>query len=418
MCIRDRVDPVDSLDLCNGDTAVVDFTTSNGGVDSVTTYSWEITGGDSVFVGGALTGAGNINLPVSNDTNADLVATITVTPTYTNDGVDCTGPSEEFTITVSPTAQVEQVEDIVVCNGDEVAEIVFSTANENGTTIYSWTNDNTIIGLAASDTGDITTFEANNDTNDPITATITVTPSYDTTPLLACTGDPITFTITVNPTAQVDPVDSLDLCNGDTAVIDFTTSNGGVDSVTTYSWAVTGDDIGLPTEGIDNISELVTNSTNDILTATITVTPTYTNDGEPCTGPSEEFTITVSPTAQVEQVEDIVVCNGDEVAEIVFSTANENGTTIYSWTNDNTSIGLAASGTGDITTFEATAGTSPELATITVTPSYDAAEELSCTGDPITFTITVNPTAQVDEPLDYEYCDGDTAEIDLSLIHI
>ena len=79
----------------------------------------------------------------------------------------------------------------------------------------------------------------------------------------------------------------------------------------------------------------------------------------------------------MEGIDPIVVCNGDDIAEIVFSTANENGTTVYSWTNDNTSIGLAASGTGDITTFEATAGTSPELATITVTPSYDAAEELS-----------------------------------------
>ena len=155
--------------------------------------------------------------------------------------------------------------------------------------------------------GNLPEFTAINDTNDPIEAIVTITPTF-TNVGVDCSPPIETFTITVNPTAQVDPVDSLDLCNGDTAVIDFTTSNGGVDSVTTYSWAVTGDDIGLPTEGIDNISELVTNSTNDILTATITVTPTYTNDGEPCTGPSEEFTITVSPTAQVEQVEDIVVC--------------------------------------------------------------------------------------------------------------
>ena len=47
-----------------------------------------------------------------------------------------------------------------------------------------------------------------------------------TDPSLTCEGSSIEFTITVNPTAQVDPVDSLDLCNGDT-VVDFTTSNGG-----------------------------------------------------------------------------------------------------------------------------------------------------------------------------------------------
>ena len=110
---------------------------------------------------------------------------------------------------------------------------------------------------------------------------------------------------------------------------------------------------GLPSTGNDNISQLVTNATNDILTATIEVTPTYTNAGESCTGPSKEFFITVNPTAQVDQVTPIVVCNGDDIADIVFSTANTNGTTIYSWTNDNTSIGLGASGTGNIY-FEAT----------------------------------------------------------------
>ena len=38
-----------------------------------------------------------------------------------------------------------------------------------------------------------------------------------------------------------------------------------------------------------------------------------------------------------------------------------------------------------------------------------------CEGDDFTVTITVNPAAQVGEPLDYEYCDGDTAEITLLL---
>ena len=305
-----QVDLVDSLDLCNGDTAVVDFTTSNGGVDSVTTYSWEITDGDSVFVGGA-SGEGNINLPVINETNADLVATVTVIPTYTNDGVDCTGPSEEFTITVSPTAQVAQVDDIVVCNGDEVAEIEFATTSENDIA-YSWSIDAEIGTQSLTGVGNIPLFEADNDTNDPIVAIVTVTPSNDETdPSLTCEGSSIEFTITVNPTGQVDSVDSLDICNGDTAVVDFTTSNGGIDSVTTYSWEITAGDSVFASgalTGDDNINLPVVNDTDADLVATVTVTPTYTNDGVDCIGPSEEFTITVSPTAQVDQVDDIVVC--------------------------------------------------------------------------------------------------------------
>ncbi|MDR1259699.1 MAG: hypothetical protein LBK65_10580, partial [Tannerellaceae bacterium] len=51
--------------------------------------------------------------------------------------------------------------------------------------------------------------------------------------------------------------------------------------------------------------------------------------------------------------------------------------------NSNTSIGLAASGTGNLPQFTAAqAG----QATITVTPVYNG-----CDGTPRTFTITINP---------------------------
>ena len=44
----------------------------------------------------------------------------------------------------------------------------------------------------------------------------------------------------------------------------------------------------------------------------------------------------------------------------------------YTWTNDDTSIGLAASGTGDIASFTATnTGTAPVIATIVVTPHFE-----------------------------------------------
>ena len=142
-----QVDPVESLDICNEDIAVVDFTTSNGGVDSETTYSWEITSGDSVFASGALTGTGNINLPVANDTNADLVATITVTPTYTNNGVDCTGPSEEFTITVNPTPDIIPFDDLFIPSGSSTNEVTLESNSEN--TTFSWVAvaESGIIGL-------------------------------------------------------------------------------------------------------------------------------------------------------------------------------------------------------------------------------------------------------------------------------
>ncbi|MGI2909615.1 PKD-like domain-containing protein, partial [Tolypothrix sp. VBCCA 56010] len=77
------------------------------------------------------------------------------------------------------------------------------------------------------------------------------------------------------------------------------------------------------------------------------------------------------------------LCNGSSTAAVTFS-----GTaTGYSWTNDTPSIGLPASGSGNIAAFTAVNnGNSPVTATIIVTPAYGA-----CAGSTASFTIRVNP---------------------------
>ena len=69
-------------------------------------------------------------------------------------------------------------------------------------------------------------------------------------------------------------------------------------------------------------------------------------------------------------------------------TSVATGTVTYAWTNSNTSIGLAAAGTGNIPSFTAKNTTNlPIVATISVTPTANA-----CAGNAKTFTITVNPS--------------------------
>ena len=106
------------------------------------------------------------------------------------------------------------------------------------------------------------------------------------------------------------------------------------------------------------------------------------------------FTITVNPLGQVNDPADQVVCNGAAVSPVTFTTNNTGGTTTYSWTNSAPGIGLAASGSGNIATFNAVnTGSSPVAATITVTPRFSNGS-VNCDGPAQTFTITVNPTAQ------------------------
>ena len=68
--------------------------------------------------------------------------------------------------------------------------------------MYTWSNSNPSIGLGPNGIGNIPAFTANNPTNTPRVATITVTPTY-TNGGVTCTGAPVSFTITVNPLPNI-----------------------------------------------------------------------------------------------------------------------------------------------------------------------------------------------------------------------
>jgi hypothetical protein len=107
----------------------------------------------------------------------------------------------------------------------------------------------------------------------------------------------------------------------------------------------------------------------------------------------------------------LTLCSGSSTGLISFSGAF-NGT-VYNWTNDNTSIGLAANGSGDIASFAAiNNGTTAVTATITVTPSYT--NVTTCSGSSTTFTITVYPLATLSNLQTTSVCDGSNATITLN----
>lgn len=133
-----------------------------------------------------------------------------------------------------------------------------------------------------------------------------------------------------------------------------------------------------------NISGCVTNY-QELVTNTWQVTTTYV----------------ALPT--VNAINNQVVCSGSPTSLITFS----GNATTYSWTNSNTAIGLPASGNGNINVFNATNTTAnPITATITVTPLNNP-----CSGPPITFTITVNPSPTVTNPGNQTICPGQASTV-------
>lgn len=357
--LKDFISPI-SLDLTFGGVTINAIGPFCAGASSVT-----LSGSPS---GGTFSGPG-----VSGTTFSPTVAGIgTHTIVYeASAGVNCT-KTASIQVVVNANPSVTDPSDQTVCNGASTNAVTFSSSTTGAT--FNWTNNTTSIGLGASGSGNISAFNAVNTGTSNVVATIEVTATAN-----GCTGSPQSFTITVKPTPTVtDPSDQT-LCNGgSTNAVTFS----GVVAGTTFGWTNNNTTIGLAASGSGNIASFpAVNSGTTNAVATITVTPTANS----CTGSPQQFTITVKPTPTVSDPPDQNYCPGATTSAVNF-TGTVTGTT-FAWTNNNTSIGLGASGSGNLPSFiTVNSGNSNAVATITVTPTAN-----SCSGTPQVFTITVNP---------------------------
>ncbi len=196
--------------------------------------------------------------------------------------------------------------------------------------------------------------------------------------------------VLVNPVPTINTVANAAYCPGATVPASNFTGNPPAPT-TVYNWTRTAGAIGLaPLSGTGNVpSFIATNAGITPVSSTFTVTPSVTAGGKSCPGTPITYTITVNPTPSVNAQTNKTYCSGVATGGITFT-----GTaTSYNWTNTNTLIGLAASGTASPTIpswIPVNLGALPIVGTITVTPVYTNGG-VTCTGTPITFTITVGP---------------------------
>jgi gliding motility-associated-like protein len=275
---------------------------------------------------------------------------------------------------------------IVITEGPQIV----ATVAANAAAICSGAN---AVFTITGTTGNVVTYNLNGGSNTTATiaagtATVTVTAATTAQTLNLVSVSNGACSNTLSGTAAV-------------AINALPTANAGADQTVCAGASVTLTGAGTGTYAWNNsvsngVAFTAVNATTVAITTTYTLTVTNANG---CTATDQvNVTVNVSPTLTA--VNNQTVCNGAQTTAVTFAN-NLTGTT-YAWTNNTASIGLAASGTGNIAAFTATnTGTAPVTATVSVTGT-----NAGCTSAPLTFTISVNPTPTVNNFTAQPVCAG------------
>jgi YVTN family beta-propeller protein len=148
------------LGICAGAPLTLTAVPQNGGTP---TYQWRKNGID-------ISGERAVTFTSSTLADGDI---ITVEMTSNACTTTPTAVSPPTRITIKPAPTINTVGNQTVTAGSNTTPITFTGT---GATSYTWTNDNTATGLAASGVGDIAAFTTTNNTATAITSTVRVTP--------------------------------------------------------------------------------------------------------------------------------------------------------------------------------------------------------------------------------------------------
>jgi gliding motility-associated-like protein len=295
-----------------------------------------------------------------------------------------------FSVTVNVDGiapDVSQPANQIICAGASTNMVSFtSSANiYNAGVIYNWTNTTTSIGLAAAGTGTITSFNAVNNGNSPVTATITVTP-FTSTSNYACSGAPKTFTIQVVPIPFVAD-QNLVVCSGSS--LSYTPT--GVPDGTTYTWVPIAVPAGITgaltvTTPRNTFNPTLVNNTLAPLNVEYTVTPR--TGSSLCSGPTFKITVTVRPRPVVTD-KATTSCSG---SAFEVSPTGVPESTFYTWGVPEVLSGNVSGGNSQASQQYAVTQVLINNGNSTAVIRYTAVPVTSgCSGNPFSVTVTVNP---------------------------
>ena len=332
----------------------------------------------------------------TGSTNSPLVLTNLAPGTYSVTISDALGYEKytSFEIT-QPDKLVATITVPTSCPNQPTYAVSATVTGGNGGNTYAWSGDATDANAASTTVA----MQGTNDCGHEYTVTVNVTDSKN------CKAtDTKKFTVVDNEDPDFTVPADVTICRAADGSFDASVSITGEPDPTTYSDNCTS----TATDFVMTFVNRDTLPTSDLATRILTREWTLTDLCNNST--TKEQKIYINPTVVMDTPADQTICDGEDIAPVTFSTTVTDGTMNYAWTSSNTTTitGLAAAGNGDIpaTTLVNTQATA-QTTTITVTPTYTNNGK-DCVGEPVTFTITVKPSATgMDNLTAYIKCNGD-----------
>lgn len=248
-------------------------------------------------------------------------------------------------VVIKPEAHLSfSLYDQTVCSGDSTVQFTMTSDQPNYWIYWDITDTTNISNITVLSGSGVTpvVFSAllpQNNTNETGTIQIEAT--------VECSTDSAdVHVITVNPqaNANVDPL-FYELCNGETTDIDITSNLDNVQFTWTavYPNTITGAGNGTGS----NIAQTLNNSGSTIDSVQYFVTV----QNAACPGDTAIVTVAVQPQLVINTNIDFTVCPGAPINPDDYISTPPGAD--ITWTNNNTNIGLGASGSGNIPTFNA-----------------------------------------------------------------
>ena len=234
-----KMNQPDNLVKEHGESVAVTF---SGTPTTGVTYNWEFDPPVVIIGQSSNSGSGPLNFTANNTGMENMVATVTVTPTYKQGVTTCTGTPKTFTITVKPgKVEMDPVENQTLCS-DSNLQVAFTAPDTYFPTnmSYIWSRNKTteVTGIDANGTVTGTnklTGTLVNTTGTVQVVTFTVTPSY-TVLNNTLTGDPVEFTVTVRPAVNITCTDLKACAEDENVELKATVTNAAAGNHLTWSF--------------------------------------------------------------------------------------------------------------------------------------------------------------------------------------